>query len=180
MTVMQGISRTLRSALPSECWLHGPLQAVLPSLAVLVGPSLRTASPPSPRAPVEDKRASRAAAEVEDHQLQECDRRIPERSYDDHENGNAELATEHMFLTLGFLENVGSLRREFGHGGASDVCEVNQKTPLDTPLWQDNADGQPKSDSDQMEEDVVKHEQLHTTQHLEQLNHDQKCNETFT
>ena len=69
--------------------------------------------------------------------------------------------------------NVESLRREFGHGDADNVSEVKPKMYLDTPSWQDSADGQLKLDKDLLEEDADKCEQPRTIQHPEQLNRDQ-------
>ena len=80
---------------------------------------------------------------------------------------------EHMFHTPAYLENVGSLRREFGHGDADSVSEVKPRMYLDTPSWQDSADGQQKLDKDLPGEDVDKFEQPRMIQHPEQLNRDQ-------
>ena len=66
-------------------------------------------------------------------QLQLFGHHIQERSYDGIENGNAELAMEHMFHTPAYLENVESPHQEFGHGDAGNVSEVKPRMYLDTP-----------------------------------------------
>ena len=79
----------------------------------------------------------------------------------------------YMFHTPVYLGNVELLRQEFGHGDVDNVSEVKPKTCLDTPSWQDSADGQQKLDKDLPGEDVDKFEQPRMIQHPEQLNRDQ-------